>query len=64
MNPAILPRADEAVSSVSTSPVVVHFKTKQVKTKVAEIVKKRKDGSEIVFWEVRVGSANDGAGGR
>lgn len=57
MNPAILPRADEAVSSVSTSPVVVHFKTKQVKTKVAEIVKRRKDGSEIVFWEVRVGSA-------
>ena len=57
MNSAILPLADEAAASVSTSSAPIQFKTKQVKTKVAEIVKRRKDGSEIVFWEVRVGSA-------
>jgi integrase len=35
---------------------VVEYSPRQVKTKVSEIVKKRRDGTENVFWEVRVGS--------
>jgi integrase len=57
MNFATIPLADEAAASVSTSSAPIQFKTKQVKTKVTEVVKKRNDGPETVYWEVRVGSA-------
>jgi len=47
----------ESSAPAQGDAVGVEYSPKQVKTKVSEIVKKRRDGSEIVYWDVRVGSA-------
>jgi integrase len=47
MNPSVLPLADEAASSDLAPCATIQFKTKQAKTKVAEVVKKRNDGPKM-----------------
>ena len=47
----------ESSTPAEGDAVSVEYSPKQVKTKVSEIVKKRRDGSEVVYWDVRVGSA-------
>ena len=46
----------ESSTPADGNAVGVEYSPKQVKTKVSEVVKKGRDGTESVFWEVRVGS--------